>query len=141
MGLVLPGVGSRKSPDAGRHRGRAAGLPDGPGPGRLHDQPDHLGAGGVPLSRRPGHGDGLEHRSRPAQLLHHRAGGRPPSRSWAPQTFPCRACTTRRQERWTSTASRSWTHLWTTRGHDGLGPGGILPAGGLRHETSCAPTP
>ena len=47
--------------DAGRHRGRAAGLPDGPGPGRLHDQPDHLSAGGAPLGRRPGHGDGLEH--------------------------------------------------------------------------------
>ena len=28
------------------------------------------------LGRRPGHGNGLEHRSRPAQLLHHRAGGR-----------------------------------------------------------------
>ena len=62
--------------DAGRHRGRAAGLPDGPGPGRVHNQPNHLGAGVVPLSRRPGHGDGLEHRRRPAQLLHHRAGGR-----------------------------------------------------------------
>ena len=63
--------------DAGGHRGRAAGLQDGPGPGRVHNQPNHLGAGGVPLSRRPGHGDGLEHRSRAAQLLHHRAGGRP----------------------------------------------------------------
>ena len=50
--------------------GCAAGLPDGPGPGRVHNQPNHLGAGGVPLSRRPGHGDGLEHRSRAAQLLH-----------------------------------------------------------------------
>ena len=64
--------------DAGRHRGRSAGLPDGPGPGRLHNQPNHLGAGGVPLSRRPGHGDGLEHRRRAAQLLHHRASRRPP---------------------------------------------------------------
>ena len=33
---------------AGGHRGRAAGLPDGPGPGRVHNQPNHLGAGGVP---------------------------------------------------------------------------------------------
>ena len=66
--------------DAGRHRGRAAGLPDGPGPGRLHNQPNHLGAGGVPLSRRPGHGDGLEHRRRAAQLLHHRTSRRPPRR-------------------------------------------------------------
>ena len=57
-----------------------AGLPDGPGPGRLHNQPNHLGAGGVPLSRRPGHGDGLEHRRRAAQLLHHRASRRPPRR-------------------------------------------------------------
>ena len=31
----------------------AAGLPDGLGPGRVHNQPSHLGAGGVPLSRRP----------------------------------------------------------------------------------------
>ena len=54
------------------HRGRAAGLPDGPGPGRVHNQPNHLGAGGVPFSRRPGHGNGLKHRSRAAQLLHHR---------------------------------------------------------------------
>ena len=37
-----------------------------------------LGAGGVPLGRRPGHGNGLEHRSRAAQLLHHHTGGRPP---------------------------------------------------------------
>ena len=44
------------------------------------DQPNHLGAGGVPLSRRPGHGDGLEHRRRAAQLLHHRASRRPPRR-------------------------------------------------------------
>ena len=66
--------------DAGSHHGRAAGLPDGPGPGRLHDQPDHLGAGGVSLGCRPGHGNGIEHRSRTAQLLHHHAGGRPPSR-------------------------------------------------------------
>ena len=51
-----------------------------PGPGRLHNQPNHLGAGGVPLSRRPGHGDGLEHRRRAAQLLHHRASRRPPRR-------------------------------------------------------------
>ena len=66
--------------DAGRHRGRAAGLPDGPGPGRVHHQPNHLGAGGAPLSRRPGHGDGLEHRRRAAQLLHHRTSRRPPRR-------------------------------------------------------------
>ena len=66
--------------DAGGHRGRAAGLPDGPGPGRVHHQPDHLRAGGVPLSRRPGHGDGVEHRSRAAQLLHHRTSRRPPRR-------------------------------------------------------------
>ena len=66
--------------DAGRHRGRAAGLPDGPGPGRLHNQPNHLGAGGVPFGRRPGHGNGLEHRSRAAQLLHHRTSRRPPYR-------------------------------------------------------------
>ena len=59
-------------------RGRAAGLPDGPGPGRVHHQPNHLGAGGVPLSRRPGHGDGLEHRRRAAQLPHHRTSRRPP---------------------------------------------------------------
>ena len=70
--------------DAGRHRGRAAGLPDGPGPGRLHNQPNHLGAGGVPLSRRPGHGDGLEHRRRAAQLLHHRTSRWPPRRqAWS----------------------------------------------------------
>ena len=62
--------------DASRHHGRAAGLPDGPGPGRVHNQPNHLSAGGAPFSRRPGHGDGLEHRRRPAQLLHHHAGGR-----------------------------------------------------------------
>ena len=37
-------------------------------------------AGGVPLSRRPGHGDGLEHRRRAAQLLHHRTSRRPPRR-------------------------------------------------------------
>ena len=48
--------------DAGGHHGRAAGLPDGPGPGRVHNQPNHLGAGGVPFSRRPGHGNGLEPR-------------------------------------------------------------------------------
>ena len=66
--------------DAGGHRGRAAGLPDGPGPGRVHHQPNHLGAGGVPLSRRPGHGNGLEHRRRAAQLLHHCASRRPPRR-------------------------------------------------------------
>ena len=59
-----------------RHRAHAAGLPDGPGPGRVHHQPNHLGAGGVPLSRRPGHGDGLEHRRRAAQLLHHCTSGR-----------------------------------------------------------------
>ena len=62
--------------DAGRHRRRAAGLPDGPGPGRFHNQPNHLGAGGVPLGRRPGHGNGLKRRRRPAQLLHHRTSGR-----------------------------------------------------------------
>ena len=28
--------------DAGGHHGRAAGLPDKPGPGRLHNQPNHL---------------------------------------------------------------------------------------------------
>ena len=55
---------------------RTAGLPDGPGPGRFHNQPNHLGAGGVPLGRRPGHGNGLKHRRRPAQLLHHRTSGR-----------------------------------------------------------------
>ena len=37
--------------DAGCHRGRAAGLPDGPGPGRFHDQPDHLDASGQPRPR------------------------------------------------------------------------------------------
>ena len=47
--------------------------------------PDHLGAGGVPLGCRPGHGNGLEHRRRPAQLLHHRAGGRFADR----QTWSC----------------------------------------------------
>ena len=31
-----------------------------------------------PLSRRPGHGNGLEHRSRAAQLLQHRTSRRPP---------------------------------------------------------------
>ena len=36
---------SAQDADAGRHRGRAVGLPDGPGPGRLHNQPNHLGAG------------------------------------------------------------------------------------------------
>ena len=66
--------------DAGRHHGRAAGLPDGPGPGRVHHQPNHLGAGGVPFGRGPGHGNGLEHRSRAAQLLHHRTSRRPPRR-------------------------------------------------------------
>ena len=66
--------------DAGRHRGSAAGPPDGPGPGRVRNQPNHLGAGGVPLSRRPGHGNSLEHRRRAAQLLHHRTSRRPPCR-------------------------------------------------------------
>ena len=36
-----------------------------------------------------------------------------------------RACPTKRQERWTSTASRSWTQPWrpaTPSRHDGLGP-------------------
>ena len=64
--------------DAGRHRRRAAGLPDGPGPGCFHNQPNHVRAGGVPLGRRPGHGNGLKHRRRPAQLLHHRTSGRSP---------------------------------------------------------------
>ena len=32
---------------AGRHRGLAAGLPDGPGSGRVHNRPNHLGAGGA----------------------------------------------------------------------------------------------
>ena len=49
------------------------------GPGQdVFTTPNHLGAGGVPLSRRPGHGNGLEHRSRAAQPLHHRASRRPP---------------------------------------------------------------
>ena len=43
-------------------------------------QPNHLGAGGVPFGGRPGHGDGLKHRRRAAQLLHHRTSGRPPRR-------------------------------------------------------------
>ena len=30
--------------------------------GRFHDQPDHLGAGGVPLGCRPGHGNGAPRR-------------------------------------------------------------------------------
>ena len=47
-------------------------APDGPGPGRVHHQPNHFVAGGAPLSRRPGHGNGLEHCRRAAQLLHHR---------------------------------------------------------------------
>ena len=34
----------------------------------------------VAYSRRPGHGDGLEHRRRAAQLLHHRTSRRPPRR-------------------------------------------------------------
>ena len=53
-------------------------LAYGPGPGRVHHQPNHLGAGGVPFGRGPGHGNGLEHRSRAAQLLHHRTSRRPP---------------------------------------------------------------
>ena len=73
-------TGAAQDADAGGHRGRAAGLPDGPGPGRVHHQPNHLGAGGVPLSRRPGHGNGLEHRRRAAQLLHHCTSRRPPRR-------------------------------------------------------------
>ena len=60
----------------GKRPRHAAGLPDGPGPGRFHHQPDHLGAGGVSLGCRPGHCNGLKHRHGPAQLLHHRAGGR-----------------------------------------------------------------
>ena len=56
------------SADAGSHRGRAASLPDGPGPGRFHDQPL--------LGCRPGHGNGFE----PRKLNHHCADGRPPSR-------------------------------------------------------------
>ena len=64
---ALLGAGSRavgRLPHGKRagHAG-AAGLQDGPGPGRVHNQPNHLGAGGVPFSRRPGHGNGLEHRS------------------------------------------------------------------------------
>ena len=55
----------------------AAGLPDGPGPGRVHDQPDHLGAGGVPLGRRPGHGDG-----RRASQPRLRCSATTPSRRW-----------------------------------------------------------
>ena len=31
----------RRHADAGRHHGRAAGLPDGPRPGRVHHQPNH----------------------------------------------------------------------------------------------------
>ena len=48
-------------------------LPDGPGPGRVHHQPNHLGAG-----RRLS--NGLEHRRRAAQLLHHCTSRRPPRR-------------------------------------------------------------
>ena len=62
--------------------GRAAGLPDGPGPGRVHNQPNHLRAGGVPLGRRPGHGNGLKHRRRPAQLL-------PTTSRWPPWARCC----------------------------------------------------
>ena len=58
-----------------RRRPSRALLAYGPGPGRVHNQPNHLGAGDVPLCRRPGHGDGLEHRSRAAQLLHQAAIG------------------------------------------------------------------
>ena len=79
--------------DAGRHHGRAAGLPDGPGPGRV--QTNHLGAGGVPLSRRPGHGDGVKHRRRAAQLLHHRTSRRPPcqqARSHGGGLGPANSC-------------------------------------------------
>ena len=47
------------------HFGWPTGHADVGGP---HDQPNHLGAG-VPLGRRPGHGDDLEHRSRAAQRL------------------------------------------------------------------------
>ena len=79
VGRLLHGRGAGHA-DTGGHRGRAAGLQDGPGPGRLHNQPNHLGAGGVPLSRRPGYGDGLEHCSRAAHLLHHRTSRRPPCR-------------------------------------------------------------
>ena len=61
-------------------------------PGRVHNQPNHLGAGGVPLSRRPGHGNGLEHRSRAAQLLHHHAGGRSSCRQARRRRRP-RRCT------------------------------------------------
>ena len=49
-------------------------LPDGPGPGRLH-RPTRSPRRCVPLGRQPGHGNGLEHRRRPAQLLHHCTGG------------------------------------------------------------------
>ena len=72
----LPQRQARRTRRPGRHRRRAAGLLDGPGPGRLHNQPNHLSAGGVPLGRRPGHDNGLKHRRRPAQLLHHRTSGR-----------------------------------------------------------------
>ena len=64
--------------------------PTGRGPGRVHNQPNHLGAGGVPLSRRPGHGDGLEHRRRAAQLLHHRTSRRPPRRESWRRPRPCK---------------------------------------------------
>ena len=66
--------------DAGRHCGRAAGLPNRASSGHVHQQPDRSSAGAVPFSRRPGHGDGLEHRRRAAQLLHHRTSRRPPRR-------------------------------------------------------------
>ena len=80
--------------DAGRHRRRAAGLPDGPGPGRLHNQPNHLGAGGVPLGRR------RPHRSRAAQLLHHRTGGRPPCGQARRHGGPCAFRTMEGPTRW-----------------------------------------
>ena len=44
--------------DAGRRCRRAAGLPDGLGPGCFYNQPNY---GGVPLSRQPEHGNGLKH--------------------------------------------------------------------------------
>ena len=52
------GAGGRRLPhgkraaDAGRHHRHAAVPPDGPGPGSLDNQPNHLGAGGDSLARR-----------------------------------------------------------------------------------------
>ena len=44
---------------------------------------------GVPFGGRPGHGDGLEHRRRAAQLLHHGTSRRPPRRQ-ARSHGPCK---------------------------------------------------